>query len=251
MNNEDSINKFPCCTHRTCCKSCSLSRGLKCIWYRFHGFNVFECNISGNAVTLNERKKWGGATAHVDTLYRPLALRGHVTNASFKQTLPKIDTARKNYLKPEIWEETQFKGDILQHMYSLGLKKQITIILFKVWPTDHFSKAKSYNFRFRKNDVTWPLSANGLFKTQTPKNGALFKGKTKTGYYFQWQHNIVWTDYLFLSSWVFKLLNFCGCNICTLSSKVHTENRSHLRRIMTFNCIRIKDKDPQILYWIG
>ena len=202
-------------------------------------------------MTLNERKKWGGATAHVDTLYRPLALRGHVTNASFKQTLPKIDTARKNYLKPEIWEETQFKGDILQHIYSVGLKKQITIIFFKVWPTDHFSKAKSYNFRFHKNDVTWPLSANGLFKTQTPQNGALFKGKTKTGYYFQGQHNIVWTDYLFLSSWVFKLLNFCGCNVCTPSSKVHTENRSHLRRKMSFNCIRIKDKDPQILYWIG
>ena len=25
-----------------------------------------------------------------------------------------------------------------------------------------FMKAKSYNFYFHKNDVTWPLSANGL-----------------------------------------------------------------------------------------
>ena len=25
-----------------------------------------------------------------------------------------------------------------------------------------FLKAKSYNFHFHKNDVTWPLSANGL-----------------------------------------------------------------------------------------
>ena len=42
------------------------------------------------------------------------------------------------------------------------LKNQITIILFKIWPTDRFSKAKSYNFHFHKNDVTWTLSANGL-----------------------------------------------------------------------------------------
>ena len=42
---------------------------------------------------------------------RPLALRGHVTNASFKQWVGillklKIDRVHKNYLTPEIWEET-------------------------------------------------------------------------------------------------------------------------------------------------
>ena len=47
---------------------------------------------------------------------RPLALRGHVTNASFKQwvgilLMPKIDIAHKNYLTPEIWEETHL-GEI-------------------------------------------------------------------------------------------------------------------------------------------
>ena len=41
---------------------------------------------------------------------RPLALRGHVTNVSFKQwvgilMMPKIDGGHKNYLTPEIWEE--------------------------------------------------------------------------------------------------------------------------------------------------
>ena len=45
-----------------------------------------------------------------------------------------------------------------------GLKlKQITIILFKIWPASRFLKSKSYNFRFHKNDVTWPLGANGLW----------------------------------------------------------------------------------------
>ena len=44
------------------------------------------------------------------------------------------------------------------------LKNQITIILLKIWPTNRFMKKKSYNFHFHKNDVTWPLSANGLFE---------------------------------------------------------------------------------------
>ena len=47
-------------------------------------------------------------------LDRPLALRGYVTNASFKQwvgisLMPKIDRARKNYLTREIWEETHLR----------------------------------------------------------------------------------------------------------------------------------------------
>ena len=46
---------------------------------------------------------------------RPLALRGHVTKASFKQwvgilLMPKIHRAHKNYFTPQIWE-----GDILWH----------------------------------------------------------------------------------------------------------------------------------------
>ena len=45
---------------------------------------------------------------------RALDLRGHVPNASFKQwvgilLMPKIDRARKNYLTPEIWEETHLR----------------------------------------------------------------------------------------------------------------------------------------------
>ena len=135
-------------------------------------------------------------------------------------------------------------------------KRNLREIFYSTWVWK--SKSLSFCLRYdpliiflRQNHITFvfikmmshDLSANGLFKTQTPKNGTLFKGKTKTDYYFQWQHNIVLTDYLFLSSWVFKLLNFCWYNVCTPSSKVHTENRSHLRRKMTFNCIGIKDKD--------
>ena len=45
---------------------------------------------------------------------RTLALRGHVTNVSFKQwvgilLMPKTDRAHKNYLTPEIWGETHLR----------------------------------------------------------------------------------------------------------------------------------------------
>ena len=36
----------------------------------------------------------------------PLALRGQVTNASFKQW---VDGAHKNYLTPDIWEEKHLR----------------------------------------------------------------------------------------------------------------------------------------------
>ena len=53
---------------------------------------------------------------------------------------------------------------ILEGILLLSNMAAKTIILFKIWTTNRFSKAKSYNFYFHKNDVTWPLSANGLFE---------------------------------------------------------------------------------------
>ena len=48
-----------------------------------------------------------------------------------------------------------------------GLKNQITIILFKIWPTNRFSKAKSYNFHFHKNGVTCLLVQMAYFQSET------------------------------------------------------------------------------------
>ena len=47
-------------------------------------------------------------------LNRPVALRDHETNASFKRCvgillMPKIDRAHENYLTPEIWEEPHLR----------------------------------------------------------------------------------------------------------------------------------------------
>ena len=78
--------------------------------------------------TLTE-KGWEEATQVQWTKQnRPLALRGHVTYASFKQwvgilVMPKIDRARKNNLTPEIWEETHlreiFYGTLIFQQSSL------------------------------------------------------------------------------------------------------------------------------------
>ena len=55
-----------------------------------------------------------GISLTVLLVNRPLALRGHVTNTSFKQWvgilfMPKIDRAHYHYLTPEIWEETHLR----------------------------------------------------------------------------------------------------------------------------------------------
>ena len=57
---------------------------------------------------------WLSTARKTPALNRPLALRGHVTNASFKQrvvilSLPKIERTHKNYLTPKIWEETHLR----------------------------------------------------------------------------------------------------------------------------------------------
>ena len=58
----------------------------------------------------------------------PLASRGHVANAFFKQwvgilLMPKIDEGHKNYLTPEIWEETHlreiFYGNLIFQQRSM------------------------------------------------------------------------------------------------------------------------------------
>ena len=64
-----------------------------------------------------------------DSWNRPLARRGHVTNASFKQCvgillMPKIDRAHKNYLTTETWEETRLR----EIFYSTLIFQQSSMI---------------------------------------------------------------------------------------------------------------------------
>ena len=67
-------------------------------------------------------------TAKLNT-NRPLALRGHVTNASLKQwvvllLMPKIDSAHNSYLTSEIWEETHLR----EIFYSTLIFQQSSMI---------------------------------------------------------------------------------------------------------------------------
>ena len=66
-------------------------------------------------------------------LNRPRAPRGHVTNASFKQyvKMPKIDGAHRNYLTPEIWEETHLreKYNSIRTCYS-GMQRSSLFLAF-------------------------------------------------------------------------------------------------------------------------
>ena len=71
---------------------------------------------------------WLQETMTCHSFNMPLALRGHMTNASFKQRvgvllMPKIDRADKNYFTAEIWEETRlwetFYGTLIFQQSSM------------------------------------------------------------------------------------------------------------------------------------
>ena len=83
------------------------------------GSDRLRSNMQDSASMWKEREpKWlqvfGPGTVSYRWRNRPLALRGHVTNASLKQwvvilLLPKIDRTHKNYLTHEIWEKTHLR----------------------------------------------------------------------------------------------------------------------------------------------
>ena len=51
-------------------------------------------------------------------------------------------------LKISFWSRDQIRTySFLEN--GAGLKNKITLILFKIWPTHHFSKIRSYNFSLR------------------------------------------------------------------------------------------------------
>ena len=72
----------------------------------------------------------------------------------------------------EVIHSLKKKKSHFGHVPSYGLthfkkmarvwKTKSLLILFKIWPTNRFLKANSYNFHFHENDVISPLIANGL-----------------------------------------------------------------------------------------
>ena len=102
-----------------------------------------------------------------------LAQRGHVTNATFKQwvgilVMPKIDRAHKNYLTPEIWEETHLRETfygtlIFQQSSMICICRQVGgktlalqhggqnyFLLISCWTFDSYSQicCKRYHINF-------------------------------------------------------------------------------------------------------
>ena len=81
-----------------CCSTFVITFGVAYFVSLFHMRIIFCILYSILGCALHNR-------------YRPLAVRGHVTNTSYKQwvgilMVPKIDRAHKCYLTPKIWEET-------------------------------------------------------------------------------------------------------------------------------------------------
>ena len=145
----------------------TLNIGLQCIHCMSHVYITYQTHaittITENVGDLKKASwpcsKNKGCARHPSPINRPLALRGHVTHASFKPWVgilltPKIDQAHKNYLTPEIWEETHsreiFYGTLIfqqSSMICIGRhvgwaysctptwqpKLLLTYILLKVW----------------------------------------------------------------------------------------------------------------------
>ena len=85
------------------------------------------------------------------------------------------------------------------------MKNQITIILFKICPTNRFSKAKSRNFHFHKNDVTcllvqmadWPWRIMGARRTTDSwKNPS---SSYYIGFIYCWRRVFQWASRLSLN----------------------------------------------------
>ena len=82
-----------------------------------HLIKLLQRNLSAQAENWLDKRKTLKAKARFTSAFyanRSLALRGQVINASFKQwvgilLMPKIDRAHKNYITPEIWEETNLR----------------------------------------------------------------------------------------------------------------------------------------------
>ena len=68
-----------------------------------------------------------------------------------------------SFIKSHFRHMTSYKLTHLKKMVRIWKTKSLLFCL-RYDPLIVFLKAKSYNFHFHENDVTWPLSANGLLK---------------------------------------------------------------------------------------
>ena len=138
----------------------------KAVWF------VLAAMLEGILVPSNMAAKTPFCFYLVKRLIVTLRCAVNVTTSSFQHfpwSLSAKFVFRKRQfiiLKITFWSRDQLR------IYSFyengaGLKNQITIMLFKIWPTNRFRR-QNHNFHFRENDVTWSLSANGLLTPFLP-----------------------------------------------------------------------------------
>ena len=138
----------------------------KVVWF------VLAAMLEGILLPSNMAAKTTLCLYLVKRLLVTLRCAVNVTTSSF-QHFPWSLGAKFVSVQKEVIHN--FKNSHFGHVtiYKLTYFKKMVRVLkpnhfyfVKIWPNNRFSKANSYNFHFHKNDVTWPLSANGLFQSR-------------------------------------------------------------------------------------
>ena len=125
------------------------------IWHDAFMF-PFSCSQRNRLVGLN------GVYTHTEISFnRPVALRGHVTSASFKRwvgilLMPKIDRAHKNYLTPEIWEETHLR----EIFYGTLIFQQSSMLEVILLPSNMAAKTTFCLYLVKRLIVTLRCAVN-------------------------------------------------------------------------------------------
>ena len=120
----------------------------KGVWF------VLAAMLEGILLPSNMVAKTTSCVYPVKYLLVTLKCAVNVTTSSF-QHFP-LSLSAKIVLCPErgtvkirFWSRDQLRTYSFEEN-GAGFKNQITIILFKMWPTNRISKEKSYNFHFHK-----------------------------------------------------------------------------------------------------
>ena len=154
----------------------------KVLWF------VLAAMLEGILLRSNMAAKTSFCLYLVNRLIVALKCAVNVTTSSF-QYFPwsfkcKICVQKEvidNFWKSHFGHVTSYELNNFKKMVRVWKTK--SLLFFKIWPTNRFSKAKSYNFHFHKSDVTslckWPITRDTktnyvIIGSLTPRTKAWF-----------------------------------------------------------------------------